>query len=62
MKYDNGEPHIAHTLNRVFCVPLDNQVHKVEKYGGLRDVAPTFVDLMGIRQNKRFEGKSLLKK
>ena len=62
MRYDNGEPHIAHTLNRVFCVPLDNQVYKVEKYGGLRDIAPTFVDLMGIRQNKRFEGKSLLKK
>ena len=61
MRYDNGEVHIAHTLNRVFCTALDDVAHKFTKYGGLRDIAPTFVDLMGIKQNKHFEGQSLLK-
>ena len=59
MKTSNGEPHLAHTINPVFCV-VANRDNKLQEHGGLQDVAPTFVDLMDIKQNKYFEGKSLI--
>ncbi len=61
MRYPNGEPHYAHTLNRVMCAVLDDKPHKLKQQGGLQDVAPTFVNLMGLEPNPYFEGKSLLK-
>ena len=54
-----GQPHMAHTINPVFCV-VANSGLKMKKEGGLKDVAPTFVELMGLKQNKHFEGESLI--
>ena len=59
MKNENGEPNTAHTINRVFCVVADSN-RKMKKYGELKDVAPTFIDLLNLKPNKFFEGKSLI--
>jgi len=31
----------------------------MKKQGGLKDIAPTFINLLGLKPNKHFEGKSL---
>ena len=61
MKTEKGEPNLAHTINPVFCV-VANSGLKMKKEGGLKDVAPTFVELLGLKPNKHFEGKSLINK
>lgn len=61
MKNKNGEPNTAHTINRVICV-VDNEENKMKKYGELKDVAPTFVEMLGLKPSKHFEGKSLILK
>lgn len=60
MRTPDGQPQMAHTFNRVFCVALDGKQRKMQKYGELKDVAPTFLHLMGAKQNPAFEGKNLL--
>lgn len=59
MRTSNGEPHMAHTLNRVFCVVADSGL-EMKKYGELDDVAPTILEIMDIEPNIYFEGKSLI--
>ncbi len=61
MRTKEGEPNTAHTLNPVMCVAIDDEIHQMKARGGLKDVAPTFLDLMGVEPNKYFDGKSLLK-
>ena len=43
----------------VFCV-IANSGLNMKKHGGLQDVAPTFVELLGLKPSKHFEGKSLI--
>ena len=57
----NGQANVAHTLNDVFCVVADKNV-AMKETGGLYDIAPTFVDLLGLKPSKHFEGKSLIVK
>ena len=59
MRTNRGEPHMAHTTNPVFCSVTNKNVCMKET-GGLKDVAPTFVELLGLKQNKHFEGESLI--
>lgn len=61
MKTENGEFQMAHTTNPVFCV-VANSGLKMKKEGGLKDVAPTFIELLGLKPNKHFEGESLILK
>lgn len=61
MKTENGEPQMAHTINPVFCVVANSGLN-LKKDGELKDVAPTFVELLGLKPNKHFEGKSLILK
>ena len=61
MKNKNGEPNTAHTINKVMCALVDENA-KMKKHGELKDVAPTFVDLLGLKPSKHFEGKSLILK
>ncbi len=61
MKTSKGEPQMAHTTNPVFFV-VANSGLKMKKEGGLKDVAPTFVELLGLKPNKHFEGESLIEK
>ena len=61
MRTKNGEVNMAHSINPVMCV-VANSGLEMEKNGELKDVAPTFVELLGLKPNKHFEGKSLIKK
>lgn len=61
MRTENGEPHLAHTLNPVVCLEATKHF-EMKPTGALKDVAPTILDLMGIEPNKYFTGSSLLKK
>jgi len=61
MKNLKGEPQTAHTINPVFCVVANKSV-TLKKQGELKDVAPTFVELLELKPNKHFEGDSLIVK
>jgi 2,3-bisphosphoglycerate-independent phosphoglycerate mutase len=54
-----GEPHTAHTLNRVPVIVLGAGQRRVVD-GKLADVAPTLLDLMGLPQPAAMTGRSLL--
>ena len=59
---ETGKPHTAHTTNVVPFVVI-NAPYEVElnKEGALCDVAPTVLQLMGIKQPEEMTGKSMLK-
>jgi 2,3-bisphosphoglycerate-independent phosphoglycerate mutase len=54
-----GEPHTAHTLNRVPVIVLGAGARRVVD-GRLADVAPTLLDLMGLPKPAAMTGRSLL--
>ena len=55
----SGNPQTAHSLNPVMCVVVDENI-KLKQQGELKDVAPTYIELLGLKSNKYFEGKSLI--
>jgi 2,3-bisphosphoglycerate-independent phosphoglycerate mutase len=64
-----GEPHTAHTTNKVpFIMAGDPEKYKFveddlqggQEEGALCDVAPTILDLMGIEKPEEMSGRSLL--
>jgi 2,3-bisphosphoglycerate-independent phosphoglycerate mutase len=58
---ETGEPHTAHTLNRVpFIVVSDQGKDLVLQDGQLADVAPTLLQLMQLPQPKEMTGRSLI--
>ncbi len=58
---ENGGPDTAHTINPVICVAINkDKVYQMKNKGTLQDVAPTFVELLGLKPSKHFEGKSLI--
>lgn len=60
---DNGEPHTAHTLNPVPFIVISKTPKKItlKKDGGrLCDVAPTLLDLLGIKKPGEMGGESLI--
>ena len=61
MEYaSDRSPHTAHTINPVpFCI-LGPRPVKLKTNGGLADVAPTILDLMGIPQPEEMTGVSLI--
>jgi 2,3-bisphosphoglycerate-independent phosphoglycerate mutase len=59
MRTKENELQTAHTINPVFCVETSGK-YQMKESGELKDVAPTFVQLLGLKPNKKFEGKSLL--
>lgn len=63
MQTETGEPNTAHTINPVFCVVVKkDKTYSMKEQGSLKDVAPTFVELLGLKSNKHFEGESLIVK
>ena len=60
--YGTNDAFTAHTTNPVPFVLIDNENKKVSLHdGGLSDVAPTILDLMGIDKPQEMTGKSLIK-
>ena len=58
MLYENGEPDVSHGFNMIkdSFVGVDAKV----KDGGLKDIAPTILDIMGIEKPKEMTGESLI--
>lgn len=60
--YETGASHTAHTTNSVPFILVDDNKRGAElKEGGLTDVAPTVLELMGIEKPEEMTGESLLK-
>lgn len=63
MQDENGQPHTNHTTNPVpFVVIAGHDVcdhHRLHSDGGLQDIAPTILDMMGIAMPKEMTGRSL---
>lgn len=63
MKYENGEACPAHTQNPVILMHVSNNKPSKIRKGkslGLKDIAPTILSLLGIKQPKEMTGKSLI--
>lgn len=65
MKYENGEDKPSHTLNPVIFMVIseDGNSFKLrkEKNLGLKDIAPTVLQIMQVKQPKEMTGKSIIK-
>jgi len=57
-----GEPHTQHTTYPVPCMIMDKENWKLSCNGGLSNIAPTVLQLMGIRQPETMRAHSLLLK
>jgi 2,3-bisphosphoglycerate-independent phosphoglycerate mutase len=58
MRDEFGKPHTAHTTNLVPVAITDKSVKL--NTGSLCDVAPTLLDILGVKQPKEMTGKSLI--
>ncbi|MCY3857316.1 MAG: 2,3-bisphosphoglycerate-independent phosphoglycerate mutase [Gammaproteobacteria bacterium] len=54
------QPHTAHTTGVVPFICVGGGAHQIEPTGGLKDVAPTILALMGIEQPAEMTGRSLV--
>ena len=59
--YKTGEPHTAHTTNPVPLILIGIENVKL-KEGKLADLAPTMLDIMGLKKPEEMTGESLLEK
>jgi len=55
-----GEPHTQHTMYPVPLMLIDRDRWRLTTGGGLSNIAPTVLQLMGLPQPKAMRGKSLL--
>jgi 2,3-bisphosphoglycerate-independent phosphoglycerate mutase len=55
-----GQPHTAHTLNRVPCVYVGRPA-KMAEGGALQDIAPTLLAMLGIAAPAQMTGHSLVR-
>ena len=58
---ETGAPFTAHTTNQVpFILVNADPIYGLREGGCLADIAPTLIELMGMKQPKEMTGKSLL--
>lgn len=61
--YETGAPFTAHTTNPVpFILVHADPAYKLREGGCLADIAPTLIELLGMKQPEEMTGKSLLVK
>lgn len=58
----SGEPQTKHTPYPVPCIVIDDHAWQLSTTGGLANVAPTVLQLMGVAQPQQMPAKSLLLK
>ena len=59
--YTTGNPHTAHTTNPVpFILVNADPAYGLAEGGCLADIAPTLIELMGLKQPEEMTGHSLL--
>ena len=59
--YETGDSYTAHTTNPVpFILVNADPSYKLRENGCLADIAPTLIELMGMKQPEEMTGKSLL--
>ena len=59
--YKKGTPHTAHTLNPVPIILVNYKITTVKMQNGLlADVAPTILQLLGLKEPNEMTGKSLI--
>ena len=58
-----GKPNTQHSRNPVPCIVVDNNKkwEIINKSGGLSNIAPTLLTLMGIKKPKEMSSESLIK-
>lgn len=61
---DSGDECPSHTTNPVIFILVSDEYKnaKLEKNKGLKDVAPTILDILNLKKPKEMEGESLIKK
>jgi 2,3-bisphosphoglycerate-independent phosphoglycerate mutase len=57
---ENDLPHTAHTTNPVPFIVVSDRVTKLRDGGILADVAPTIMQLLGLKQPKEMTGRSIM--
>jgi 2,3-bisphosphoglycerate-independent phosphoglycerate mutase len=57
-----GEPHTQHTTNPVPCIVIDKENWHLKSDGGLSNIAPTILQLMGLKVPDCMTATSLLQK
>lgn len=60
MMTENGEPMPSHTTNPVPFTILSNNKYELKQHGGLQDVAPTVIELLGLQKPEEMTGISLI--
>jgi 2,3-bisphosphoglycerate-independent phosphoglycerate mutase len=58
---DTDEAHTFHTLNPVPCILYSSKEKLSLAPGNLSDVAPTILELMGLKKPKLMDGESLIR-
>ena len=58
---DDGQPHTAHTTNRVPFLVLSEDKNLQLREGILADIAPTMLQLLGIEKPALMTGETLIK-
>ncbi len=56
---EDGSPNTAHSTNLVPCILIDSDNYTLRD-GGLADIAPSILELLGIDKPKEMNGESLL--
>ena len=59
MKDENGNVLTNHTVGEVWCYVLAKNVQSLKSGGGLNNIAPTVLEIMGLETPKEMD-KSLL--
>jgi 2,3-bisphosphoglycerate-independent phosphoglycerate mutase len=58
--YENNQPHTQHTTSPVPFILISNLECKLHRRDSLSDIAPTILDLMGIKKPAEMTGESLI--
>ncbi len=51
----------SHTINPVPCIVISDKAKALKRNKGLKDVAPTILDIMGLKKPKDMTGETLIK-